>query len=220
MHRVNFVKQVLQISIVIFFLFLFSTICSAAKITDTANSRQWATIDGFRSAKFGFNESSIFRAIKKDFQINKKAVSRGKNSSEKTTFLMIDVKDLFVGSGPSKVVYIFGFKSKKLIQVKVVWGRPAQKKPDVEKIVSVATQLSNYFSQKIYQKNGFVSHKKISEGIILVFQGRDKKGRTARLLLSNPKNKDDKAGENITLTLAYIEKPEDPDVFKIKDGDF
>jgi len=55
---------------------------------------------------------------------------------------------------------------------------------------------------------------------ILVFQGKDKKGRAARLLLSNPKNKDGETGENITLTLSYIEKPEDPDVFKIKDGDF
>ena len=60
----------------------------------------------------------------------------------------------------------------------------------------------------------------IGEGVILVFQGRDKKGRIARLLLSNPKNKDGKVGENITLTLSYIEKPEAPDVFKIIDGDF
>ena len=77
---------------------------------------------------------------------------------------MIDVKDLLAESGPSKVIYIFGYKSKKLIQVKVVWGKLAQKKPNIETIVSIATQLSNYFR--------------------------------------------------------FIEKPEDPDVFKIKDGDF
>jgi len=39
--------------------------------------------------------------------------------------------------------------------------------------------------------------------------------------LSNPKAEGDtKAGENIALTLSYIEKPEDPDVFKIKEGEF
>ena len=61
---------------------------------------------------------------------------------------------------------------------------------------------------------------RLGEGIILVFQGKDKKGRAARLLLSNPKNQDGKVGENIALTLSYIEKPEDPDVFRIQDGDF
>ena len=80
--------------------------------------------------------------------------------------------------------------------------------------------MRNYFAQKKYQKNGFALNAQLGEGVILVFQGKDKKGRAARLLLSNPKNKDGEAGENITLTLAYIEKPEDPDVFRIKDGDF
>ena len=63
----------------------------------------------------------------------------------------------------------------------------------------------------------------MSEGAIiaLVFQGKDRKGRAARLLLTNPKVEGDgKAGKNITLTLSYIEKPLDPDVFKIKDGEF
>jgi hypothetical protein len=39
--------------------------------------------------------------------------------------------------------------------------------------------------------------------------------------LTNPKSEDaKKSGENIALTLSYIEKPEDPDVCRIKDGDF
>ena len=54
---------------------------------------------------------------------------------------MIDVKDLLAESGPSKVIYIFGYKSKKLIQVKVVWGKLAQKKPNIETIVSIATHI-------------------------------------------------------------------------------
>ena len=99
-------------------------------------------------------------------------------------------------------------------------GKASSKKPNIETIVSIATQLSNYFRQKRYQENGFASYRQLAEELILVFQGKDKKGRAARLLLSNPKNKDGETGENITLTLAYIEKPEDPDVFKIKDGDF
>jgi hypothetical protein len=101
-----------------------------------------------------------------------------------------------------------------------MWGSPIQKKTNAESVVSTANQLRNYFGQKKYQKNGFALNAQLAEGVILVFQGKDKKGRAARLLLSNPKNKDGESGDNISLTLSYIEKPEDPDVFKIKDGDF
>ena len=142
------------------------------------------------------------------------------NPNEKTVTLGINVKALLAESGPSKVFYILGYKSKKLIHVNVIWGRPVEKKPNAESIVSTANQLRNYFAQKKYQKNGFALNAQLGEGIILVFQGKDKKGRAARLLLSNSKNKDGKVGENIALTLSYIEKPEDPDVFRIQDGDF
>jgi hypothetical protein len=213
-------KQVALFALIMFSALLFSTTVDAAKTTHAGVSQEWAAIDGFRSAKFGSNESAVLRAIKKDFRVNKKGVSRGVNSNEKSVFLMIDVKDLLTGSGPSKVIYIFGYKSKKLIQVKVVWGKLAQKKPNIETIVSIATQLSNYFRQKRYQENGFASYRQLAEELILVFQGKDQKARAARLLLSNPKNRDGEAGKNISLTLSYIEKPEDPDVFKIKDGDF
>ena len=220
MLKINSMKQVVLFALIIFFVAFFSITEGAVKATDIGVSQEWAAIDGFRSAKFGYKEGDVLRSIKKDFRVDKKGVTRGVNSNEKTVFLMIDVKDLLSGSGPSKVIYIFGYKSKKLIQVKVIWGKLAQKKPNIETIVSIANHLSNYFRQKRYQKNGFASYRQLAEELILVFQGKDQKGRAARLLLSNPKNRDGKVGENITLTLSYIEKPEDPDVFKIKDGDF
>ena len=219
MFWVNLFKKVMLFALILFGMVVFST-AGAAKDPDTGASQEWAAIDGFRSARFGYKESDVLRAIKKDFRINKNGVSRVVNQQEKTVTLGIDVKDLLAESGPSKVFYIFGYKSKRLIHVSVIWGRPIQKKPNAEAVVSTANQLRNYFAQKKYQKNGFALNAQLGEGVILVFQGKDKKGRAARLLLSNPKNKDGEAGENITLTLSYIEKPEDPDVFKIKDGDF
>ncbi len=220
MLKINSMKQVVRFVLIIFFVVLFSRMAGAAKGPVTGASQEWAVIDGFRSAKFGYKEDDVLRAIKKDFKINKSGVSRVINQQEKTVTLGIDIRDLLAGSGPSKVFYILGYKTKRLIHVNVTWGRPIQKKPNAEAVVSTANQLRNYFAQKKYQKNGFALNAQLGEGVILVFQGKDKKGRAARLLLSNPKNKDGEAGENITLTLAYIEKPEDPDVFKIKDGDF
>ena len=220
MLKINSMKQVVLFALIIFCVVLFSRMAGAAKTSDKGAFQEWAVIDGFRSAKFGYKEGDVLRAIKKDFKINKSGVSRLINQQEKTVTLGIDVKDLLAQSGPSKVFYILGYKSKRLIHVNVIWGRSILKKPNAASVVSTANQLRNYFAQKKYQKNGFALNAQLGEGVILVFQGKDKKGRAARLLLSNTKNKDGEAGENITLTLAYIEKPEDPDVFKIKDGDF
>ena len=197
-------KQVVLFALIIFCVVLFSSMAGAAKTPDKGASQEWAVINGFRSANFGYKEGDVFSAIKKDFKINKKDVSRVINQQEKTVTLGIDTKDLLAGSGPSKIFYILGYKSKRLIHVNVTWGRPIQKKFNPQAVVSTANQLRNYFAQKKYQKNGFALNAQLGEGVILVFQGKDKKGRAARLLLSNPKNKDGEAGENISLTLSYL----------------
>jgi|TARA_B110000495_G_scaffold151103_1_gene134083 hypothetical protein len=219
MLRVNFKK------IIIFLVFLlsgviFSTISNASITTKPGFSHEWAVLDGFRSAKLGFNERSIYNAIKKDFKINYKNVSRVVHSTQKTVILSIKVKDLIPGSGPSKVFYVFGYKSKKLIHISITWGSSVEDHPNTDVVISTANQLRVYLSQKKYGKNGIVFNRQLANGTILVFQGKDEKGRMARLLLNKPIDEDGKVGTNIDLTLSYIEKPDNLDIFEIKDGDF
>jgi hypothetical protein len=184
-------------------------------------SQKWAVVNGFRSADFGMKERDVIKAIKDDFGIGKKQVSRKVHPNEKTVTLGIEIKKLLPESGTAKVYYILGYKSKRLIHINVIWGKPVTKDPNAESVVATANQLRNHFAQKKYQKEGFALNAQLGEGVILVFQGKDRKGRAARLLLNNPKaEKDKKAGKGIVLTLSYIEKPQDPDVFRIKDGDF
>ena len=212
---------------IIFFLSLiisglFFVGISIAKPDDvTSASQKWAVVNGFRSAHFGMTEFDIKKAIKDDFGIGKQQISRKVHPNEKTVTLGIEVNKLLPESGTAKVFYILGYKSKRLIHINVIWGKPVTQSPDAEAIVATANQLRNHFAQKKYQKEGFALNAQIGEGVILVFQGKDQKGRAARLLLANPKVEgDEKAGKNITLTLSYIEKPLDPDVFRIKEGEF
>ena len=212
---------------IIFFLSLiisglFFAGISIAKPDDvTSASQKWAVVNGFRSAHFGMTEFNVKQAIKDDFGIGKKQISRKVHPNEKTVTLGIEVNKLLPESGTAKVFYILGYKSKRLIHINVIWGKPVTQSPDAEAIVATANQLRNHFAQKKYQKEGFALNAQIGEGVILVFQGKDQKGRAARLLLANPKVEgDEKAGKNITLTLSYIEKPLDPDVFRIKEGEF
>jgi hypothetical protein len=216
---VNLKKMILFIAIFLYGV-IFSTLSNAAKTTDSGVSQEWAVVNGFRSAKFGFSERSVYKAIKKDFKIKNKNISRVVHSTQKTVTLGINVKELIAGSGPSKVFYVFGYKSKKLIHVSVIWGSGVEKQPNAEVVISTANQLRIYFAQKKYQKNGIAFNRQLAKGTILVFQGKDEKGRMARLLLNKSIDIDGKADTNISLTLSYIEKPENLDVFEIKDGDF
>ena len=221
MPRFNQVKPiVIFLSLMVGGLFFTET--SIAKSDDgTSTSQKWAVVNGFRSANFGMKERDVLKAIKKDFGIGKNQVSRKTHPNEKTVTLGIQVDKLLPESGPAKVFYIMGYKSKRLIHVNVIWGKPITKKPNAEAIVATANQLRNHFAQKKYQKEGFALNAPLGEGVILVFQGKDRKGRAAKILLVNPKAEGDtKVGENIALTLSYIEKPMDPDVFRIKEGDF
>ena len=221
MSRMNPAKPIVLFLFLVFCFGLFTGTGLAKPESGDGASQKWAQINGFRSAQFGMNERDILKAIKSDFGIGKKQVSRQVHPNEKTITLGIKVSKLLPESGPSKIFYILGHKSKRLIHINVIWGKPVTKNPNAESVVATANQLRNHFAQKKYQKEGFALNAQLGEGVILVFQGKDRKGRAARLLLSNPKaEKDKKAGEDIALTLSYIEKPQDPDVFRIKDGDF
>ena len=215
----------MKLMVVFLFLILSSVFFTGTVLAKpdkgTGTSQKWAVVNGFRSAQFGMKEKDVIKAIKNDFGIGKKKVSRKVHPNEKTVTLGIKVKKLLPESGTAKVFYILGYKSKRLIHINVIWGKPVTKNPNAESVVATANQLRNHFAQKKYQKEGFALNAQLGEGIILVFQGKDRKGRAARLLLSNPKaEKDKKTDKNIALTLSYIEKPQDPDVFRIKDGDF
>ena len=219
MLRVNF-KNIIIFIVVLLFGVVFSTVLNASLTPNSGVSQEWAVVDGFRSAKFGSSERSVYSAIKKDFKINDKNVSRVVHPTQKTVTLSINVKGLIAGSGPSKVFYVFGYKSKKLIHISIIWGSTVEDHPNAEVITSTANQLRIYFAQKKYQKNGIAFNRQLANGTILVFQGKDEKGRMARLLLNKPIDEDGKVGTNIDLTLSYIEKPDNLDIFEIKDGDF
>ena len=70
---------------------------------ETGTSQKWAVVSGFRSAQFGMNERDILKAIKSDFGLGKKQVSRQVHPNEKTITLGINVPRILPDSGPAKL---------------------------------------------------------------------------------------------------------------------
>ena len=92
MPRVKSIKQLVQVGLFIFSLTLFLTVAEAAISTDTGTSKEWASLEGFRSAKFGFNESEVFKAINKDFRVKKKTFLVWLTQTKKQLLLVLMLK--------------------------------------------------------------------------------------------------------------------------------
>jgi len=182
-------------------------------------------IEGFRSAHWGMDAAEVKAAIHKDFGILAEKVKTEENAAERTTILTATVNDILEGAGPARISYVLGFKTKKLIQVSVLWGTPVDPQAQPEKIVAAANQLRQLFLDSGYQPETVVTNARMADGTILVFQGQDADKHTTVLRLANapapPKgSKTEGAGGSVALSLSYSLDSRNPDIFRLKKGQF
>lgn len=208
---------------------------AADKEAPAADQMGTAVVDGFRSAKFGMTEEEVGKVITTDFRGQDIKVSKARNPVEKTTLLSIEVKDIIPFSGPARVVYIFGFKSKTLIQVDVLWGNPIDSKPDPEVLAGTANILRDHFAAEGFAPDKMVRNVARGDGHIIVFRGIDNEERMVLLLLNVPQKKDGKEGataaegdskqaerdlSQMSLRLSYILNTKEPDIYRVGKGQF
>ena len=161
------------------------------------------------------------KAIFRDFGIASRNITIINHPTEKTESLAVTVKDLLPNSGSSRIVYVFGFRSKRLRLVNILMGHPFDTDVTLQQVVDAGNLLGNHFFKKRYQEDGLVAHARLNDGSVLIFRGKDQKGRMVLLRLSDPQSSNkDNEGLKIALNLSYIDKPGQPDVYKLKEGDF
>ncbi|MBB3264624.1 hypothetical protein FHW79_002242 [Azospirillum sp. OGB3] len=179
-----------------------------------------AKVTGFRSARFGMSGDEVAKAIAKDFKIEGKDIRRETNATERTTSLIVKVDDLQTGAGPAVVAYILGHSTQKLFQVNILWGGAVNPKVDPNALVGAANALRNYFVGQGYRQEGMLLNAPVGDGSqVVVFRGTDSQGRMSLLTLAvPPKPSDDTPALPPSMQLSYIEKPNEPDVFRIEKG--
>jgi len=184
-----------------------------------------ATIDGFRQALFGMSEEQVRQVIRKDFPAPAGKISNAVHPSEKTTVLSVTASDLLPNSGNARISYIFGYRSKKLIQVNIVWTSEGNAASD-ETLVGTANSLRDYFAAQNYKPDTVVANRQLAENTIVVYRASDLQGRMVLLVLSGvaaAARDEEKKGPRpppLTLELSYIEDAAHPDVFRIGKGQF
>jgi hypothetical protein len=182
-------------------------------------------VEGFRSARWGMDAAQVKAAILKDFGIPADRVKTEENTAERTTVLTATVNDLLEGAGPARISYILGFKTKKLIQVTIIWGTQVDPQAHPDKIVAAANQLRQLFLDSGYQPETVVTNARMADGTILVFQGQDADKHTTVLRLANTlapskSSKTEGSVGSVALSLSYSLDSRSPDIFRLKKGQF
>jgi hypothetical protein len=195
----------------------------------TQDSAERAAVMGFRSAHWGMTEAQVKTSIQKDFNISPDKIQTQENLGERTSVLTVTVDDLLEGAGKARVSYILGYSTKKLIQVNIVWGTTIDPQVKPERIVAGANQLRTLFLSSGYVPETVVSNAPSGSGAITVFQGEDadKHMTVLRLVASSEapgqqkqQRKGNTPGTGIMLLLSYVQDPRNPDVYRLKKGQF
>jgi hypothetical protein len=181
-----------------------------------------ASVAGFRSAEFGMDEAAVRAAIAADFGKTDADITVSENSVERTKLLSVMVADLLEGGGTAQVSYIFGYKSKGLIQVGASWN--AETDPTITDAMLVANGdvLTSHFLTAGYPSETVKVGTAVANGVLL-FRGSDADGHTSILLLQGNFKDDGKSNNALSptgLALLYSANPDQPDIFRIKDGNF
>lgn len=182
-----------------------------------------AEVDGFRSARFGMNEAEVKQAVAKDFSIKDEGIKEQSNSGERTKVLSVKVPDVLPGGGVGEVSYVFGYHSKKLIQISVSWSKATDEKMTPEQLFSDSSVLRAHFLGEGFRPDTIASNMPISGGI-LMFRGSDAKDRTAMLILQGTLAQGDDKNQRIltptALMLFYIADAKTPDIYRLPKGSF
>jgi hypothetical protein len=185
-----------------------------------------AEVLGFRSARWGMTETQVKTAIQKDFNIAAEKVRVEENPSERTSVLNITVDELLESAGKAHVSYILGYSSKKLIQVNVAWGTAVDPQSRPERVVAAANQLLRLFLGSGYEPDTVVSNTPSRDGGIVVFQGQDADKHMTVLRLMSGKapaakqHRKDETRTSVALLLSYLQDARNPDVYRLKKGQF
>ena len=179
-------------------------------------------IDGFRSAKFGMNEADVRTAITKDFSAKPEAIKAQDNPSELTHSMLVTVPDLLQNGGTAELSYVFGYKSKSLIQVGVVWSKGTDGAMTPEKLFSNANILRAHFLNEGFRPDSIAVNMPVNGGIVM-FRGSDAKDRSVILLLQGTfenKENNQRVLTPTSLLLFYVADAKSPDIFKLPPGQF
>lgn len=187
-------------------------------------------VTGFRDIHFGMTERDVRAAATKTFALKSADLSSGTNPVEGTSVLTAKVASLDPAPASARIAFIFGYSSKKLIQVNVIWGEdPSTPPPDPIAMIAAGTRLERYFAGFTWRKDTTRAGIPVGDNTVVLFSGEDEKKGAVRLIVDGVRFQVQREGNQTTspepkgppkLIINYIADRENPDIAKIGQGKF
>ena len=107
----------------------------------------------------------------------------------------------------------------------MLWGTPIDSRVPAQNIVTAANQLRQLFLDSGYEVKTIIVNSRLADGSILVFEGQDAaKHMTLLRLASTPSAatgpQQKSAVASIALSLSHLLDGQNPDIFRLKKGQF
>lgn len=201
----------------------------AAAMPAIAQDQAKYEVTGFRDAKFGMTEAEVKATVVKSFGIKPTDIVASTNPVEGTTVLTVKLASLDPAPGAARVAYILGNKSKKLIQVNVIWGEEGAASSDVAGMMTAGSRLERYFASFVWKKDAVRAGIPVGENTVVLFAGEDDGKGAVRVIADGVKYQMQREGNQTTspdpkgppkLIINYIANRDDPDIAKIERGRF
>lgn len=192
-----------------------------APAADAAPAPSFA-VTGFRSAKFGMTEEEVRQAIASDFSVPETEIGTGRNVLERTRILSVVIPDVLPEGGKTRVSYIFGYRSKALIQVVLSWSPETDSSITTDLLRDNGSVLQNYFLSQGFVPDSVKTNVIVDNGLVL-FRGADAAGHVVLLMLQGRFSDGTDGGRVLSpdsLELIYMKDPDNPDVFEVESGSF
>jgi hypothetical protein len=187
-------------------------------------------VTGFRDARFGMSEPEVRAVVTKSLGVKAADITSAGNPVEGTSVVTARVASLDPVPGPAQIAFIFGYSSKKLIQVNVIWGDDkAKDQTDPNALITAGTRLERYFAGFAWRKDTTRAGIPVGDNTVVLFSGEDEKKGAVRLIVDGIKYQLQKEGTQTTspepkgppkLIINYIANRENPDIAKIDKGKF
>jgi hypothetical protein len=206
-------------------------LCSPCSVASAQDLPKYE-VTGFRDARFGMSEPEVRALIAKTLGIKPADITSAANPVEGTNVLTVRMASLDPAPGPAQVSYIFGYSSKKLIQVNVIWGDEKSKdQTDPNAMIASGTRLERYFAGFTWRKDTTRAGIPVGDNTVVLFAGEDEKKGAVRLIIDGVKYQMQREGNAQPATspdpkgppkliINYISDRDNPDVAKIEKGKF
>lgn len=194
-----------------------------------ASSEEAYTVTGFRNLKFGITEEQARKILINELQVKAGDVQRSENPVEGTVLLIAPLNKLEGAPGPGMIYSTFGHKSKKLIQVNLVWNSSEATEESQNLFSAAAIRFSQYFDNFKWTKNEVIKMQATTDNAITVFAAKDAKLGAVKVMLdgvqyeslvNGQKKKSSPPKFPPVLQIVYLANYENPDIIQIAKGSF